>query len=159
MLCFFCKVNDATLSLKHVLQGKVSDINVCESCAEKHGFNVQLPIPQLTDFLFGEHAESISRDSLDESSCPSCHMNRSDFLKVSRCGCETCYETFSYDVTMLIENMQMGNRHMGKVPSSCRDKHIEVIKSEIKVADKMDDSLLATRLREHLTEIATRNAD
>jgi protein arginine kinase activator len=159
MLCFLCKKNDATVPLKHVVDGEITDINACEPCAEKHGFNIQLPIPLLTDFLFGVHSEAAQPDPADDSSCPVCHMNRSDFHKASRLGCETCYETFSDDVKILMDNMHMGNRHIGKIPLSRKDEHIAAVRQEIETAEKADDTLWAARLREHIRKTEAQHAD
>ena len=159
MLCFLCKKNDATVPLKHVVDGSITDANVCEPCAEKHGFNIQLPIPLLTDFLFGVHPEAAQPDPADDSSCPVCHMNRSDFHKASRLGCETCYETFADDVSMLMDNMHMGHRHLGKVPRDRMDEHILAVRQEIEIVEKADDTLRAARLREHIRETEAHHAD
>ena len=153
MLCFLCKKNDATVPLKHVVDGEVTDIDACECCAEKHGFNIQLPIPLLTDFLFGVNPEVAQPDPEDDSSCLVCHMNRSDFHKASRLGCEACYDTFSEDMTVLVDNMHMGNRHLGKVPRARKDTHISAIRQEIDIAEKADDTLRAARLRDHIRQL------
>jgi protein arginine kinase activator len=152
MLCYLCKKNEASVPLPHIVDGVSREMNLCQQCADKHGFSIQLPIPLLTDFLFGDGIQAqIPEDGVDLS-CPSCHMQRSDFHKGSQLGCETCYETFSTEITDLLEGLHIGQQHVGKLPAAIKSSHLEWLKSQVSVASDAENfelaDLLSTRVQE-----------
>ena len=150
--CSLCNVNKATVTLKHMVDGAVQDLRVCESCAAKHGFNAQLPLPLLTDFLFGV-GSPVERADEDDRACPACHMHRGDFHKTSLLGCPVCYESFRSDIELLLENMHKGTRHFGKVPASAMGRYCDDLRREIERADRSDDGDRAESLRRRLREL------
>ena len=114
MLCEKCGDRQATVHLTEIIEGQVRKIHLCEECAEQGGMNIQEPssIPDLllslgvkTDLPAGE-----------DTSCPVCHMRRSDFRKTSRLGCPVCYETFRADLEVLLGSLHRGTAHVGKAP-------------------------------------------
>lgn len=116
MKCQACGANAATVHLTQVLEGKVREIHLCESCAEQGGVNLQNAL-SLSELLLkiGNSEEIPSVDGV-ERSCPGCHMRRSDFKKASRLGCAECYQAFAPDLAPLIASMHKGDKHVGKSP-------------------------------------------
>ncbi len=153
MLCFLCKKNEASVPLPHVVDGVSREINLCQSCADKHGFSIQLPIPLLTDFLFGAGTETAPQE-VDDQSCPACHMQRSDFHKGSQLGCETCYETFSAEIDDLLEGMHIGPQHVGKLPKYRRESHIAWLKQQMSDAADKEEQELAEAFSVRIKELA-----
>ncbi len=123
MKCEMCNVNEATIYLKQVVDGDEKELFVCEECANKH--KVELPSSiGLGDFLFGVGVSSqplvVEKEEKSEKSCPHCHLRLSDLNKKSRVGCEHCYEVFADELKPMLESMQKGFVHSGKVPVSER---------------------------------------
>ena len=152
MLCYLCKKNEASVPLPHVVDGVSREMNLCQACADKHGFSIQLPIPLLTDFLFGSGAQTEASDEGQDHSCPVCHMQRSDFYKSSQMGCEFCYETFASEISDLLDGLHMGQQHVGKLPRARRSDHVEWLKGQMSGAAERDNFELAeafsTRIKE-----------
>jgi protein arginine kinase activator len=117
MKCQACGANPATVHLTQVMDGKVREIHLCESCAEQGGVNLQNAL-SLSELLLkiGVPEEGAATPDGAERSCPGCHMRRSDFKKTSRLGCAECYTAFSADLAPLIASMHKGERHVGKTP-------------------------------------------
>ncbi len=153
MNCAICKKNEASVSLKHQVDGEDRDLHVCEACAEKHGLSVQLPIPLLTDFLFGVPSELSSGSSDKDSSCPGCHMHSKDLAKSSLLGCPQCYSVFSVEVGNMLENVQRGAQHFGKVPRANTKQQILHFEHLLAVAVEREDFDSAARLRDLLADL------
>ena len=117
MKCQACGANPATVHLTQVMDGKVREIHLCESCAEQGGVNLQNAL-SLSELLLkiGVPEEGAATPDGAERSCPGCHMRRSDFKKTSRLGCAECYTAFASDLAPLIASMHKGERHVGKMP-------------------------------------------
>jgi protein arginine kinase activator len=117
MKCQACGANPATVHLTQVMDGKVREIHLCESCAEQGGVNLQNSL-SLSELLLkiGMPEEGAAAPDGVERSCPGCHMRRSDFKKTSRLGCAECYTAFAADLAPLIASMHKGERHVGKRP-------------------------------------------
>lgn len=115
MLCEICNENEANVHIKQVIDGVARELHVCEECAAESNLAGSTP-SSLTDFLFGSEQNIEPLDTRRDKKCPSCHMRRSDFKKLSRLGCSVCYETFMEDLTPLIVAVHRANRHVGKVP-------------------------------------------
>ena len=52
MKCQCCQKNEATIHLTQVVNGEVKKLNICQSCAEKNGIDLNSPI-SITDVLMG----------------------------------------------------------------------------------------------------------
>ena len=52
MKCEFCNQNNATIHLTQVVDGIMKKLNLCQSCAEKNGIDLNSPI-SITDVLMG----------------------------------------------------------------------------------------------------------
>jgi protein arginine kinase activator len=150
MNCALCHKNAATVPLKHVVHGITKELPVCEACAAAKGFKQQLPIPLLTDLLFGvgAHAGPASHDPV----CATCHLHQTDFHKNSLLGCPDCYTAFESEIEDLLLSMHKGLRHVGKAPRRGMAGYLRALEADIAAAVSEQDMALADRLRLHLRE-------
>jgi protein arginine kinase activator len=116
MLCDVCKMNDATVFLTQILEGKMQKVNLCEACSKEKG--VQDPTGfALADLLLGiGAAEEIEKGSGTAQKCVVCGYTQADFKKTGRLGCSTCYSTFAEGLGTLLKAMHKGTEHVGKLP-------------------------------------------
>lgn len=149
MKCALCKANEGTIPMKQLADG--AELVVCEDCARKHGYTINLPIPVLTDFLFGGGQ---GQKPAEDPACPACHMHRSDLNKGTLLGCPACYDSFASEVASMIENMQAGRLHVGKVPRRHMEAQISkwsevlekvVAAQEFEAAGRLRDAIAALR--------------
>ncbi len=117
MLCDACGEKEATVHLTQMVNEDVKNLHLCEACAADSGLDVNSPM-SLTDILLGLGGKQESDEKTQpDRICPVCQMHFSDFRKTSRLGCQSCYESFEEYLAPLIEGMQKGVQHVGKMPS------------------------------------------
>ncbi len=107
MQCELCQVNEATLTFKRVVDGDLSDLHVCETCASSHGLGTGKY--SLEDILLG-HANADMPPPPAES-CPVCGLTFEELHRVGRVGCEQCYEAFFSYLMPMVARMQPGVLH------------------------------------------------
>ena len=115
MTCDRCH-KEATIHLTQVLDGKVKKVHLCEACAKEQGFDVNETM-SVTDLLLGKPESGPLMEEELTSSCPACHMSLSDFRKTGRLGCPDCYKHFAVGLAPLLQAVQRGEQHVGKIPS------------------------------------------
>ncbi len=159
MICAICKKNESNVELKHYVEGEYKELNVCQECADKHGLGYQLPLPVLTDFLFGVSAQADAPEADGQKVCPTCHMHLRDLQKNSLLGCPECYITFGDDVEALLETLQPSKQHFGKVPASRREAQVAHLESLLKDAAHSEDFEAAASIRDRMRELLADPAD
>jgi protein arginine kinase activator len=150
MICAICKKKEASVSLKHLVEGENKELNVCQECANKHDLGAQLPLPELTDFLFGVSSPPESGESEGQTVCPACHMHSRDLQKASLLGCPDCYDTFNENVQCLLDNLQPAKQHLGKVPESRRLEQADFLESTLQGVAARGDFERAAVIRDHV---------
>ncbi|AKJ65342.1 UvrB/UvrC motif-containing protein [Kiritimatiella glycovorans] len=168
MKCEFCHQKEATIHLTQVVNGVVKKIHICESCAEKKGWDVQSPI-SITDILFGlgqgesaggEEASPPGGGEELELACPDCGMRRSDFKRIGRLGCPRCYDTFMGEIMSLINAMHHSNQHAGKIPARAgaaarRNAKLARLQKEIERAVAREEYEKAAELRDEVRALGS----
>lgn len=154
MKCELCKDHEATVHFKHVVNGDVQEMFICKECAEHGGLNVEGTIP-ITDFLFGVAAQQQPKtETRIGPTCPVCGMRASDFHEKSRLGCPACYDTFAEDLVPMLQDVQAGPQHRGKVPA--REKvHSAIAEMEDHLRQAVEEQKFeeAARLRDHVRNL------
>lgn len=128
MNCSECNKRPATLHVTQIINGKKTDLHVCEVCAANKGysFNDSDEPYSLHDLLtglfnFGSSQLDLQKGNLfrelDEVKCSKCNMTFDDFQRIGKFGCAQCYTTFKRHLNPIFRRVHSGNtRHEGKVP-------------------------------------------
>ncbi|MFZ4764551.1 MAG: UvrB/UvrC motif-containing protein [Roseimicrobium sp.] len=117
MKCDVCE-NDATVFLTQIVDGKMTQVNLCDSCSKEKGVTDPTGF-QLADFLLGGAAQKkVQAANLEDDTvaCPECGFTRSHLKKIGRMGCPECYRAFADDLDAMLRAMHKGTRHVGKGP-------------------------------------------
>lgn len=120
MLCQNCHKNLASVRYAEVVDGKVSDLHLCQECLNKRqeetstGFQFAKPAPfvrksQVTTSTTPEPGEA-------RQSCTACNTTLKQIIDTGKVGCSTCYETFPAQLESLLEGIHVALTHRGKVP-------------------------------------------
>ncbi len=150
MLCQLCQVNEADLILKHVVDGEVSDLRVCEACASSQGL-VGAGV-SLGDILLGQGARAVS--SPQPSSCPMCGLDFDTLRREGRVGCEQCYEVFSSYLLSLVATLQPGVQHVGSAPVRLQQHEtLSELREELSEAVSLQAFERAAELRDRIREL------
>ncbi len=117
MKCQRCS-GQATVHLTDFVGGKKREIHLCQSCAEQQNLiqEQELNLPAILQTLIGQHVGPLS-DELARLTCPACGIKYMEFRAAGRLGCPHDYEVFRRGLEPMLERIQRGIRHVGKVPS------------------------------------------
>ena len=118
MLCQSCHKNLASVRYAEVVDGKVSDLHLCQECLTKRnedvtpGFEFSSPSP------FLRQKGSGTRPEIGEShqTCTSCTTTLHGIMDSGMVGCAVCYETFPAELESLLEGIHVALAYRGKVP-------------------------------------------
>ena len=97
MLCDKCGKNNATTHIKQIINGVVTERNLCSSCAAEEGYS---------KFPHGG------------TCCPVCGSRFSDIAETGKAGCAECYKTFYSELLPYLKRVHGSVKHVGKVPNS-----------------------------------------
>jgi len=125
MDCQECQMRPATLHFTKIINGKKTEIHLCEQCAKEKGdfqpgsnsFSIHDLLSGLLGFEepIGETAGSPFQES--EQRCSECGLTYSQFVKRGKFGCAHCYETFQEKLDPVFRRVHGGNTtHTGKIP-------------------------------------------
>ena len=129
MLCEKCKKNEAKINLITVVNGKKHEIWLCENCAKdissipffsSVGQNGNFPFQgMLTEMLSNIDSNKVDIDNnkIKEIICTNCGLTYDEFKKTGRLGCSDCYEEFKVVLEPRIKSLQVGVKHIGKIPN------------------------------------------
>lgn len=122
LICDICG-KLATVHLTQIINNKIQKIDLCEECAQKKG--VTDPSGFSLADLLSKNIEVGPGGSEHHHSplvCEQCGFTPQDFKKLGRLGCAHCYESLAPVITPIIQSMQRGPQHQGKVPQRVIDR-------------------------------------
>ncbi len=117
MVCEVCKQSQATVHLTEIVNEQMTELHLCESCANQKGAQVESHFG-LSDLLSGlaEFSKTQEPEEVTSKACPTCGMTYDDFRKVGRLGCAQCYQTFKRSLGSLLKRIHGSPIHLGKSP-------------------------------------------
>lgn len=116
MKCDLCE-QPATVHLTEIVDGVMTELHLCEECARKKSAQMEQQFG-LSDLLagmaeFGKPTKEVETTGLK---CSNCGLTYTDFKKIGRLGCGSCYGTFRKYLTPLLKRIHGSSQHVGKVP-------------------------------------------
>src|SRR5262245_27904151 len=98
MLCQICGKNPANVHFTEIRDNKMSEIHVCERCAEEKGMHDPIPKHKfdLADLVVGmaDAGAQTDEERVGHVQCPRCGLLYSSFKETGRLGCGECYQAF-----------------------------------------------------------------
>lgn len=125
MLCQKCHKRTASVHIKQVVNGKITEAALCSECAAKDELGGFFST-KTSDLFSGFWSDSIfgSEAIKQQKICPVCKTTRKDLAASGRAGCAKCYEVFEDDLKKIIYGI-----HGNAVHSASRTgKHEERLK-------------------------------
>jgi len=121
MLCQICGKNPASVHFTEIHDNKMSEIHVCERCAEEKGMHTpaQQHKFEIADLLAGmvDAMTHTEEERIGHVQCPRCGLLYSSFKETGRLGCSECYTAFQFQLRPLLRRIHGDTRHRGKSPS------------------------------------------
>lgn len=140
MQCQECGKRPATLHFTKIVNGEKTEFHICEACAREKGemipgttggFSIHNLLSGLMDFHPGLQGHSSAAKQNENVRCEECGLTYSQFSKIGRFGCSSCYKYFNDRLDPLFKRVHGNTVHVGKVPKRAG--------SHIQVQRKLDD--------------------
>ena len=142
MLCEICHKYSATIHYSQVINGKASEVHMCEKCTKQKGMTMFSLGPSFSigDLLSGFYKEEMPKSEGETTGkCVVCGTTPSEFKKTGLLGCPECYNTFSKSLTPLIRKIHGNTHYIGKTPSKSKfgEKAIGEISELVKIRKEL----------------------
>lgn len=114
MLCRCCGKKPASTYIKIVLNGKITNLELCSDCARQLGggnlfAGLGYRISDIVHGFFGDEEK-------DETRCECCGSTFSSIVRSGRVGCAECYSVFGDRLLPMIRQIHGSDVHCGKSP-------------------------------------------
>ncbi len=161
MLCDICRKNLATVHLTEIINDKIVEMHICQSCAQSktEELNEQLNIADFLGGLVGAKEAKFSKVLLR---CSSCGLRWSDFKKRGRLGCDNCYTLFREQLLPLLKRIHSSTRHTGKIPlhidkRMSLEAKVKELHEQLRRAVQLEAFEEAAHLRDEIKKLESRN--
>ena len=162
MLCQVCGKNPATVHFTEIHDSRMTEIHVCERCAEEKGLQAA-PNPQkfdIADLLAGmvDTMTSSDEERVGRVQCPRCGLLYSAFRETGRLGCAECYTAFQFHLRPLLRRIHGDTRHRGKVPArdgegAVRSRQIQRLHDALQRAVEREEFEHAAAIRDEIRRL------
>jgi len=161
MLCQICGKNPATVHFTEIHDNKMSEIHVCERCAEEKGMHTpaQQHKFEIADLLAGmvDAMTQTDEERVGHVQCPRCGLLYSSFKETGRLGCAECYTAFQFQLRPLLRRIHGDTRHRGKAPvrgtSENGTRQIQRLHDELQRAVEREEFERAASIRDDIRKL------
>jgi len=159
MVCDICHKNIATVHLTEIVNEKVVEMHICQTCAQSKTEEINDQF-NISDFLGGLMPTREEKTSRPGYTCPSCGLSYDEFRKKGRLGCQQCYSTFRQQLLPLLKKIQSATRHTGKIPlnldkSVSTEAKIRELHERLNRAISLEEFEEAARLRDEIKQLGS----
>ncbi|TXK78131.1 UvrB/UvrC motif-containing protein [Paenibacillus sp. N3.4] len=163
MICQECGKRPATLHFTKIVNGEKNEFHICENCAREkgemipgtsNGFSIHNLLSGLLDF----EPTSVSAAKSQSIRCENCGLTYSQFSKLGRFGCGSCYQSFSQKLDPLFKRVHGNIVHVGKVPKRSGSiiqskREIDTLKKDMMICIEGEEFEQAAKIRDQIREI------
>lgn len=162
MLCQECRRSEANIHIVKNVNGKQTELNLCERCARKKEeldftFEPQFSLHKLFTSMLNQGLIG-SREEKEAAGmkCPDCNLTFTQFSQIGRLGCSSCALAFEERLKPLLRKIHAGCTHNGKIPARLRvrvnklrelDKLKEELRDKIQKEEFEEAALLRDKIR------------
>jgi len=161
MKCENCHEREATVHYTEIENSEKREIHLCEECYRQKLTLVQkaLDFTEMLKQLL--HGAVQDQGASAQAICPTCGISLAEFRAAARLGCPNDYHVFKESLDPLIEKLQHGPRHLGRVPARAgvqlQRKNILIrLRRDLERAVQREEYEKAAELRDQIRQL---NAD
>lgn len=161
MNCQECGNNPATLHFTKIVNGNKTEFHLCESCARDksdlipgtaNGFSIH---NLLSGFMNTEPPHSTLESKPKLLRCENCGLTYSQFAKMGRFGCSSCYKYFSSRLDPVLRRVHGNTNHVGKVPKRTgglikHKREISDLKNQLQQCVEQEEFEKAASIRDEI---------
>lgn len=167
MICQNCGKNTATTHIKTLVNGMLTEYDLCTECAKEKGYtnffeDMSLDFGNLMGGFIG--SQPIRTSALR---CKKCGASFAEISESGKIGCAECYTVFRDRLMPTINRIHGTAKHKGKIPGTSAlriieptgkiavitPKPIELKRAELKAAIESQDFEQAAVLRDEIREM------
>lgn len=159
MFCEICKKNPAKIHVTQIKDNQKTSVHLCQECAHEKGvagpaINTHFSVADLLAGLLKGH-EELGEVPDVQRTCLECGLSYNSFRESGRFGCSQCYETFREEIRPLLQKIQKGTRHTGKIPKRCGkevlvERTMADLRQQLREAVSEENFEEAARLRDRI---------
>ncbi len=164
MLCQECKEKKATVHVTSIINGKKTELYLCEECAQKKGeWGFAAEPLSLHNFISGflgglEPGIKPKTELPGISRCEKCGLTFEEFAQKGRFGCQECYEAFSSQLPAILKKVHGREEYRGKIPRRTggvlrKKREIEDLRKAMEKSVKEEDFEKAAEIRDKIREL------
>ncbi|OMF68885.1 UvrB/UvrC motif-containing protein [Paenibacillus glucanolyticus] len=167
MVCQECGKRPATLHFTKIVNGEKTEFHFCETCAREkgelipgtsNGFSIHSLLSGLLDLDPSGKGQTPGAKMAQTLQCEECGMTYSQFSKLGRFGCSSCYKYFSDRLDPLFKRVHGGTSHVGKVPKRTGGRiqirrQIDELKKELQFRIVQEEFETAAEIRDQIREL------
>lgn len=173
MFCQECGKKPATLHFTKIINGEKTEFHICESCAREKGegipgvpnsFSIHSLLSGLLDFEHVSGGAGIAGNKQLTLRCEECGLTYTQFSKIGRFGCSSCYQAFEGKLDPLLKRVHGSTVHSGKIPKrsggqiQCK-REIEQLRRDLLAKIEHEEFESAAQLRDRIRELERKIAD
>jgi protein arginine kinase activator len=173
LICQECHQRPATLHFTKIINGKKTEVMICEKCAQEKGemfMEAGGPGFSINNLLAGllnmesniQQTKANAFPKTEERRCPHCHRSYKEFVHIGKFGCAECYKTFNEQLNPILKRVHSGNTaHIGKIPKRIGGtiylrKQILDLKEVLKVHIDQEEFEKAAEVRDKVRSLEKR---
>jgi protein arginine kinase activator len=128
MNCEKCGERAAQVRYTEYREGESKKLMICFECAKSLGFEVDpvsgetaAPVPDPSGaavVLVSTSLQPAVKAVPEHERCPQCGLTSAEFQRLSRFGCEKCYEVFAPALDAWFEKIHGASMHRGRLPGA-----------------------------------------
>lgn len=167
MVCQECGKRPAALHFTKIVNGEKTEFHFCETCAREkgelipgasNGFSIHSLLSGLLDLDPAGKGQLSGSKPPEALRCEECGMTYSQFSKLGRFGCSSCYKYFSDRLDPLFKRVHGNTAHVGKIPRRSggriqMKRQIDELKKELQYRIVQEEFEAAAEIRDRIREL------
>ncbi|HEY0829313.1 MAG TPA: UvrB/UvrC motif-containing protein [Bacilli bacterium] len=165
MICQECGKKSATLHFTKIINNEKSEFHICEVCAREKGevipgttnsFSIHNLLSGLLDFE--PSSGKVIGSTPEAARCEECGLTYTQFAKLGRFGCSSCYKHFFDRLEPLLKRVHGSTIHVGKIPrrTGGKIKHkreIDILKRDLQRKIEQEEFESAAQIRDQIKDL------
>ena len=119
MICQVCKDKVASIRLKEIISGAVTELHLCRACyetREEQGTGASVSAVDKALSSLAAQAKQKAGTETGSVNCPACGTSDDMLREKGRLGCSECYRVFASSLDPILSGVHGSTRHRGKLP-------------------------------------------
>lgn len=164
MICQECGKRPASLHFTKIINGEKTEFHICEACAREkgesipgapNGFSIHSLLSGLLDFEPSTSGSGIQPKAIR---CDECGLTYTQFSKIGRFGCSSCYKHFADHLDPLLKRVHGNTVHVGKMPKRYGGqiqfkREIDQLRKDMQSRIEKEDFESAAQIRDRIREL------